>query len=99
MGKKVILSSFYYTGDHIIQQVFQNACAIRRVFGAISLFITFTANPKWPKVVSYIYSYKDAIDRPKNIIRVFYIKQRALLEEIRGKDNRDSCFGRYNAII
>ena len=81
VGQKMILPSSYHAGDRAMQQTFQNACALRRVYGATSLFITFTANPKWPEVVDCMH---DAMDRPDIVARVFHMKQRQLLEEIRG---------------
>lgn len=54
VGQKVILPSSYHAGNRAMQQAFQNACALRRQYGAISLFVTFTANPKWPEIMDCI---------------------------------------------
>jgi hypothetical protein len=98
LGQKVILPSSYHAGDRAMQQAFQNACALRRTYGSIALFITFTANPKWPEVVNCMHGQSDAMDRPDVIARVFHMKQRQLLEEIRGKGNQSGCFGRCTAM-
>jgi len=98
LGQKVILPSSYHAGDRAMQQAFQNACALRRTYGSIALFITFTANPKWPEVVDCMHGQSDAMDRPDLIARVFHMKQRQLLEEIRGKGNQSGCFGRCTAM-
>ena len=94
VGQKVILPSSYHAGDRAMQQAFQNAYILRRVYGATSLFIIFTANSKWPEVVDCMHSHSDAMNRPDIVARVFHMKQRQLLEEIRGKGNRAGCFGR-----
>jgi hypothetical protein len=70
LGQKVILPSSYHAGDRAMQQAFQNACALRRTYGSIALFSTFTANPKWPEVVDYMHGQSDAMDRPDLIARV-----------------------------
>jgi Helitron helicase-like domain at N-terminus len=61
VGQKVILPSSYHAGDRAMQQAFQNACALRRVYGATSLFITFTANPKWPEIVDHMHGHNNAM--------------------------------------
>ena len=94
LGQKVILPSSYHAGDRAMQQAFQNACALRRVYGATSLFITFTANPKWPEIVDHMHGHNNAMDRPDLVARVFHMKQQQLLEDIRGKGNQPGCFGR-----
>ena len=47
IGKRTILPSSYTAGDRFMQQLFQDSMAIVRHFGRPTLFITFTANPKW----------------------------------------------------
>jgi len=51
IGKKVILPSSYLGGDRFMQQIFQDSMTIVRQLGRPSLFITFTANPKWAEIV------------------------------------------------
>ena len=47
IGKRIILPSSYIGGDRFMQSIFQDSMAIVARFGHPTLFITFTANPKW----------------------------------------------------
>ena len=51
LGKKVVLPSSYVGGDRFMQKLYQDSIAIVRRYGKPSLFITFTANPKWVEIV------------------------------------------------
>ena len=50
VGKRVVLQSSYVGGDRFMQKLYQDSIAIVRRFGKPSLFITFTANPKWEEI-------------------------------------------------
>ena len=50
VGRFVILPSSYTGGDRFMQQLCQDSMAIVRHFGRPTLFITFTANPKWEEI-------------------------------------------------
>ncbi|KZW00782.1 hypothetical protein EXIGLDRAFT_574508, partial [Exidia glandulosa HHB12029] len=45
--------------------------ALRRRLGNITLFITFTFNPKWPEVVLQLRPGQTVHDRPDVVIRAF----------------------------
>jgi hypothetical protein len=45
--------------------------ALRRKFGNITLFITFTANPRWPEIIDMLLPGQSATDRPAVTVRVF----------------------------
>lgn len=49
--------------------------AIVQHFGYSSLFVTFTANPKWEKIEKKLYSNQKIIDRPDFITCVFYLRK------------------------
>ncbi|KAH0605652.1 uncharacterized protein H6S33_004874 [Morchella sextelata] len=53
--------------------------AIVRHFGRPSLFITFTAKPKWSEIVAELLLGQTAVDRPDLVARVFHLKQQKLL--------------------
>ena len=74
-----------------MQQLFQDSMAIVRHFGRPTLFITFTANPKWEEITKALLPGQTAIDRPDLVARVFHLKQQQLLRELK----RDMIFGRY----
>jgi hypothetical protein len=45
--------------------------ALRKAFGPVTLFITFTPNPRWPEIVSQLRPVQSDNDRPDLIVRVF----------------------------
>jgi len=49
-GKKVIVQSSFIGGDRFMEQIYQDRMTIVRYMGRPSLFITFTANPKWTEI-------------------------------------------------
>ena len=52
IGKVTILPSNFTGGPRHMEQLFQDAMAAIRVHGKPDLFITFTANPKWPEIIA-----------------------------------------------
>jgi hypothetical protein len=52
----------------------------------------------WPEIVDHMHGHNNTMDRPDVVARVFHMKQRALLEDIRGKGNRPGCFGLCTAL-
>jgi len=95
IGKKVILPSSYLGGDRFMQQIFQDSMAIVRQMGRPSLFITFTANPKWDEIVYELLPGQAANDRPDLVARVFHMKQQAMLQEIKN----DHIFGKCRGVV
>ena len=73
IGKKVILPSSYLGGDRFMQQIFQDSMAIVRQLGRPSLFITFTANPKWKEIMDELLPGQSPQDRPDLVARVFHM--------------------------
>jgi len=55
LGKRIVLPSNYIGSDRFMQAIFQDAMAVVGHYGRPSLFITFTANPKWDKIVQELY--------------------------------------------
>ncbi len=52
----VILPSLFIDGLCQICQLYQDAMTIMSHFGKPDLFVTFTCNPKWPKVIKKLLS-------------------------------------------
>ena len=69
-----------------MQQLVQDSIAIVRHFGRPTLFITFTANPKWEEIMQEHLPGRSAIDRPDLVTRVFHLKEQELLYEIKDKN-------------
>jgi hypothetical protein len=45
--------------------------ALRKALGPVTLFITFTTNPRWPEITSQLLPGQSANDRPDLIVREF----------------------------
>ena len=59
--------------------------AIIRKYGRPSIFITFTANPRWDEITRELLPGQTAIDRPNLVAHVFYIKIAHLLYDLKWK--------------
>ena len=85
VGRRIVLPSGYVGGDRFMQQLYQDSMALVRHFGKPSLFITFTANPNWAEIQDELLPYQTAADRPDLVARVFNLKLRDLLDQIKHK--------------
>ncbi|KAH0757108.1 hypothetical protein KY290_020601 [Solanum tuberosum] len=95
-GQRIILSSTFTGGTRYMLQNYQDAMAICKWAGYPDLFITFTCNPKWPKIKRFVHSRGlHPEDRPDIITRVFKIKLDHLIKDLR--DNK--VFGEVKAVI
>jgi len=63
-------------------QLFKDAMAICRHFHKPDLFLTMTANPKWPEILYSLFPGQTATDHPKIVLQVFEWKKKALLKLI-----------------
>jgi len=63
-------------------QLFQDAIVIRRYFHKPDLFLTMTANPKWPEILNSLFPSQTATDHPDIISQAFEQKKKALLKLI-----------------
>lgn len=91
IGRRVILPSLYTGGDHYMQQQYQNAMAINQYLIKPTLFITMTANPRWPEIIQELLPHQNALDRPDLVSRVFHLKLQFLLNDLK----KNQIFGRY----
>jgi len=57
-----------------MQQLFQDSMAIVWHFGRPTLFITFTANPKWEAIFRELLPGQSGVDLPDIVARVFHLK-------------------------
>jgi len=60
-----------------------DACAVTNVYGAPSLFITFTCNPKWQEITDALEKGQSWEDRADIVNRVFHLKLMQLLDDLR----------------
>ena len=68
-----------------MQQLSQDSMVLVSHFGKPSLFITFTANPNWDEIEQQLLPGPTSADRPDLVARVFNLKLRDLLNEIKYK--------------
>jgi hypothetical protein len=83
LGKRFILPSSFTGSTRNMQQHLQDALAINRYYGGGDLFITMTANTRWPKIQAALLPGQVPSDRPDLVVRVFFAKLKALIKEIR----------------
>ncbi|RMZ76301.1 hypothetical protein DV736_g6706, partial [Chaetothyriales sp. CBS 134916] len=95
VGRRVILPSSYLGGARFIGQCYQDSMAIVRKLGRPSLFITFTANPKWDEITRELLPGQQATDRPDLVARVFHLKVKHLLHDLK----YEQIFGQYCASV
>jgi hypothetical protein len=83
LGKRFILPSTFAGGTQNLQQHCQDALAINRYFGGGNLFVTMTANPKWPEIKDNLFHGQTPSDHPDLVVRVFHAKLRSLIQDIK----------------
>jgi len=83
-GKRIVLPSSFTSGPRYMVQNYQDAMAICRTFGNPDLFMTFTANPKWPEIQYMLQKIPghSVDDRPDIKTRVFKMKLDQLMKHI-----------------
>ncbi|KAL8140113.1 LOW QUALITY PROTEIN: hypothetical protein V2J09_006134 [Rumex salicifolius] len=95
IGKRIVLLATYTGNPRYIMQSYQDAMALCRSFGNPCLFITFTANPKWPEVtemLSYI-PRRAPHERLDIMTRVFKLKLKQLSKNLK----KHMIFGKTQA--
>ncbi|KAF7835632.1 uncharacterized protein G2W53_010491 [Senna tora] len=94
VGKRIILPSSFTGGERYSCENFQYAMTICTTTGFPDLFITFTCNPKWPKL-ERLFNQLDCKpeDRPDLVSRIFKIKLNKLIRDI----TKDMLFGNCRA--
>jgi hypothetical protein len=101
IGRATILPSSYTGGPRYMQQAYQDAIAVMTYYHKPDLFITFTANPKWPEITHALGDGQTIQDHPEIAVRVMHLKTKALLKLLRGKIIRatSGIFGVVQACI
>jgi hypothetical protein len=82
LGQRIILPSSFSGSTRHMQQLLQDAMAINRYFKGGDLFMTITANPKWPEIVNELGPGQTAADRPDVVVRAFFAKQKQIIKDI-----------------
>ena len=84
LGKRMVLPAIFTGGPRYMIQNYHDAMAICRWAGNPDLFITFTANPKWLEMQSFLDEIpgQNPQHRPDIETRVFKIKLDQLMKDI-----------------
>ncbi|THC87783.1 hypothetical protein EYZ11_012768 [Aspergillus tanneri] len=81
-GRRVILPSSHVGSPRFMQQLYQDAMSICQYYGPPSLFITFTANPKWNEISRELLPGQSWEDRPDLVARVFNLKRTEFIRDV-----------------
>jgi hypothetical protein len=83
-GLAIILPATYFGSQRWYHNKFQNAMALCREFGKPTFFLTFTLDINCAEVQEQLRGEgSNAYDRPELLCRVFNMKQKAILKEIK----------------
>ncbi|GKB85975.1 DNA helicase PIF1, ATP-dependent, partial [Tanacetum coccineum] len=84
LGKGIVLPHTFTRGPRYMMQNYQDAMALCRAYGNPDMLITFTSNPKWPKINEMLAHVpgQRAHDRPEVGTRVFKLKLTELLDDL-----------------
>ncbi|XP_026416808.1 uncharacterized protein LOC113312262 [Papaver somniferum] len=80
----ILPSSHTGSGRHM-HEIYQDSMAITRFHPHPDIFLTMTANPNWPEIRNAFFPRQTALDRPDLVARVFELKRKALMKEIKEK--------------
>ena len=75
-----------------MQKLFQDSIALIQHFSWPDLFITFTANPSWPKIKEVLkdFSKQEVINHPDIVACVFHLRQKEMVQKL--KQGLFACF-------
>ena len=68
---------------------YQDAIAVCQKFHKPDFFITFTCNPLWPEIQQQLSSHQTAASRPDIVVRVFRLKLRSLIDDLRYRGKKE----------
>ncbi|KAG5550191.1 hypothetical protein RHGRI_015221 [Rhododendron griersonianum] len=85
VGKRIILPSSFPGCPRYMFQIFQDSMAITRHNQHPDIFLTMTVNPNWPEITEALLPHQKAVDRPDLVARVFELKRKCLMNEIKKK--------------
>ena len=95
LGVPIILPSSFEGSPRNMNEKCADAMAIFAQHGHPDLFITFTANPKWPEIVENLQPMDKVEDRADIVTRVFNLKLKQLIDDI----TTGQLFGPSAAIV
>ncbi|CAH9078837.1 unnamed protein product [Cuscuta epithymum] len=95
-GQLIVLPNSFTGSARYMLQNYQDAMAICRWAGYPQLFITFTCNPKWPEILSFVEPRGlSPDDRPDILSRIFKMKLDLLIKDLK----QNKMFGNVRAVV
>ncbi|KAF6157515.1 hypothetical protein GIB67_004453 [Kingdonia uniflora] len=82
IGQRVVLPSSHTGSARSMYEIYQDSLPITRFNSHPDIFLTITANPKWPEINNALLPNQSVYDRPDLVARVFELKKKALLKEV-----------------
>ena len=82
VGRIIILPSSFEGSQRNMYQKYQDAMTIVTKHGKPDIFLTLTANPKWPEIQENLLPHQTASARPDIVSRVFNLKLKELLNDV-----------------
>ena len=82
VGRIVILPSSVEGSQRNMYQKYQDAMTMVTKHGKPDIFLTMTANPKWPEIQENLLPHQNASNRPDIVSRVFNLKLKELLDDL-----------------
>ena len=95
VGKRTILPSSFTGGPRYMRAQYHDAMALCGQYGKPTLFITFTCNGKWKEIQDELLTGETFHDRPDLCARVFQLKVKELIDDIKNKQ----IFGKCRAFV
>lgn len=86
VGRQIILPSSFPGSPRHMFEIFQDSMAITRYNQHPDIFLTMTANPKWPEITEALLPHQKAVDRPDLVACVFELKRKCLMKEIKKEE-------------
>jgi len=97
-GRRKILPSSFTNGPRCKHQHYQDGLAAMINLGVPSAFLTLTCNPNWPEIGAELLPGQRACDRPDLVTRVFYLKLKHLMWQLKRRDILGKMIAYHSAV-
>jgi len=82
MGQRIVLPTSFHGSPRFMMQAYQDAMAIVQSKGIPDVFLTFTCNLNWQKIIAELEPNQTTSDRLDLVARVFQMKVKAFLKGV-----------------
>ena len=98
VGNRIILPPTYTGSPRQMHKLYQDAMCVVAKIGCPDLFITMTCNTKWPEIMNNLIDRQVAADRPDLCARVFQLKLKELMRDLKQGKIFGKCVGMLQVI-